>query len=102
MRTKGLIFLFGVDGLYLLLCFCQFVFQLLHTAVHIVDKAIALLATDIEEAEFFFLSVYLLLQLLEATHKASAFVVDSIFATLCNLLQVVAEVVHTATRSLDV
>ena len=76
MRTKGLIFLFSVDSLYLLLCFCQFVFQLLHTAVHIVDKAIALLAADIEEAEIVFVSVYLLLQLLEAAHQSATFIVE--------------------------
>ena len=75
---------------------------MLHLAVHLVDEAVALLRACVEESEVVLVGLNLLLELLEAASQASALVVESLFATLCHILDVSLEVVQTAALCRDV
>ena len=91
-----------VDGLYLLPNELCLVLDFLHLAVHLVDKAVALLAACVEETEIVLVGLHLLLQLLVASHQPCALIVKSLLATFGNLLQVAPEVVQTSSGIGDV
>lgn len=74
---KRLLFIFillllGVYSLDFLAYKLEVVAQFLHLAVHLVDKAVALLGACIEETEVVLVCLNLLTQLVAAAHKASA------------------------------
>ena len=91
------LFSFRVYCLYLLANQLKVVAKLLHLAVHLVDKAVALLRTCVKETEVVLVSLNFLAQLVATTHQSSALRIEGILATLSHVLEVRLEVVKTAT-----
>mgnify|MGYP006935996067 CR=1 FL=1 len=97
-----LLFVLGIDCLYLLTNQIHIILQLLYLAVHLVDKAVTLLRACIQESKVVLVSLNLLLQSLILTEQACTLVVESILTTLGYLLQVLLEVTQLALCSADV
>ena len=95
MHTYMVLFSSIVDSLYLVFDKCNLVLQLLHLPVHLVDKAIALLAACIEESEIVLVCLHLALELFVLSHQACTFVVESVAALFGGGLDLVLEIVET-------